>query len=160
MTTRSSLALPHQKKVSKNKKEFVFFRSPLPCITAEAWGALESSAVVSKKPCTDWSRKSRHNLALLKAGSSNGQTKLTSFIEVVEKISELITNAEPQYNAILLAKDSFRQRHAESISPLFEQLLRNAEQNIEKVPKQIYSSNFTGGTTLCKHCTEDSLSSI
>ena len=41
------------------------------------------------KPHTDWSRETRKELALLKAGSDPHQTKITSFYQVAENVTKL-----------------------------------------------------------------------
>ena len=49
---------------------------------------LQTSPIVQLH--TDWSRTTRQRLALLKAGSDFNQAKITSFFEVVDKISTII----------------------------------------------------------------------
>lgn len=84
------------------------------------------------KPHTDWSRTSRNQLALLRSGSDPCQTKITSFFTVVEKINRL-TDAVPEY-IIQATEEQRRERHITSVSPLFNQLLMNAESNAQKFP--------------------------
>lgn len=76
-------------------------------LVTKTGGELEPSAVTSLKPCTDWSRKTRNQIALLKLGSDPHQTKITSFFHVIEKITEL-TDAEPKYNTIIQASEEQR----------------------------------------------------
>ena len=75
-------------------------------------------------------------MILLKSGSVPSQTKITSFFDFVEKITKL-TDAAPEYNAIIQAtEEQRRERRFTSVSPLFNQLLLNAEQNAQKIPTQ------------------------
>ena len=75
-------------------------------------------------------------MLLLKSGSDPSQTKITSFFDIVEKITKL-TDAAPEYNAIIRAtEEQRRERRITSVSPLFNQLLLNAEHNAQKIPTQ------------------------
>ena len=42
------------------------------------------------KPHTDWSRKTRQNLALMKAAANPTQSKITSFFQIVDKMEKLV----------------------------------------------------------------------
>ena len=71
----------------------------------------------------------------MKCASNPNQTKLTSFFDTVGKLID-ITSKEPRISAIVeAAQEQMSNRGFESVSPLFNHLLRNAESNSQKVPK-------------------------
>ena len=81
-------------------------------------------------PHTDWSRKSRHGLSLLKSAADYSQCKITSFLDVVEKVTKLIPGM------LQTAHSQRTERKISNISPLLKQLLMNAEKNAQKLPQQ------------------------
>ena len=63
------------------------------------------------------------------------QTNITSFFNTVDKLTDLVSK-ETKINAIVeAAQEQMKSRNFDSVSPLFNQLLRNAERNCQKVPK-------------------------
>jgi hypothetical protein len=101
-----------------------------------AGGELDRSSVVAK-PSTDWSRTTRKSLALLKSSADPTQSKITSFFEVVDKVAALVEESSTISEMMQALQDRRGfERHTNGFSPLFRQLMLNAEKNIEKLPKQ------------------------
>lgn len=77
-------------------------------------------------------------LALLRAGSDPCQTK---FYQVAEKVTKLTHEIKEYHGIILAARKQRKERNIFSVSPLFNQLLENA--NAERD-----ADKFRGGTLL------------
>jgi hypothetical protein len=86
----------------------------------------------------DWSYKSRKRLSLLQAGSATNQLKITSFFNVIDKITTLVAGnqqvqsvvqSELEKSSILACKPLLA-----NLSPLLKQLMCNAEKNSQKHP--------------------------
>lgn len=88
------------------------------------------------QPHTDWSRTTRQHLALLKAGSDSNQAKITSFFEVVDKISSIIDNSPEISGVFQVVQNQRIERKIDNFCPLLRQLLSNAEKNVLKLPQQ------------------------
>ena len=86
---------------------------------------------------TDWSRTTRRRLALLKSASDPNQQKITSFMQIVDRMTKLIEET-PEIMGIMetVTQDQGRERDISTVSPLLKQLLLNAERNVQKFPHQ------------------------
>ena len=92
-----------------------------------AGGELDRSSVVAK-PSTDWSRTTRKSLALLKSSADPTQSKITSFFEVVDKVAALVEESSTISEMMQALQDRRGfERHTNGFSPLFRQLMLNAE---------------------------------
>ncbi len=101
-----------------------------------AGGELDRSSAVAK-PSTDWSCTTRKSLALLKSSADPAQSKITSFFEVVDKVVALVEESSTISEMMQALQDRRGfERHANRFSPLFRQLMLNAEKNLEELPKQ------------------------
>ena len=91
-------------------------------------------------PKTDWSRSSRRQLALLKAGSDPQQSKITSFFKVLGEVEQLIDQTpcmkelfdQAQYQTTENPRENqFDRQHS-----LLHRLMANAEKNASVLPQQ------------------------
>ena len=89
----------------------------------------------------DWSRKSRNTLKLLECGEASGQTKITDYYEVVDRIGVVLKN---NYNFIEQSELAFNveQNNGSDFHSFFKELLRNAEKNCSKYPTQRRHDNL------------------
>ena len=62
-------------------------------------------------PTTDWSHTARNNISLLKAASDPNQTKLTSFYDIVDKVSNIVQES-PQLQQVLgIVQDTHKEAY-------------------------------------------------
>ena len=94
-------------------------------------------------PTTDWSRTARNKISLLKAASDRSQTKVTSYYDMVKKVSNIVQES-PQLQQVLgtivqgthkEAYDNTKVNPTEKFSAILKQLLSNAIRNANKAPQ-------------------------
>ena len=88
------------------------------------------------KPHTDWSRKTRKSLALMKAAANPTQPKITSFFQIVDNMEKLVEQNLEIKELMRVAQSQRREREVENICPLHKHLLSNAERNAQMLPQQ------------------------
>ena len=99
---------------------------------------LTSNDDTKVKPHTDWSRSTRNKLLLLKAGSHHNQTKLTSFFDLVDDVSSIMSKLPAfETGSMPLTQHYVPTKFQDMFSPLFKRLIANAETNLQKLPQQI-----------------------
>ena len=87
-------------------------------------------------PTTDWSRTARNNICLLKAASDPSQTKLTSFYNIVDRVSSIVKKS-PELQQVLGVVHDLQEKtycdtkvnSTEKFSAILKQLLSNAAKN-------------------------------
>lgn len=88
---------------------------------------------------TDWSHSTRNKLSLMKAGSHHAQTKVTSYLDLVDSVNSIISKhpeIEYMHSQALTQQDSST-KFQDLFSPLFKHLITDAERNLQKLPQQI-----------------------
>ena len=108
--------------------------------TRDFKGTVTSNSDSEVNPHTDWSRPTRNKLALLKAGSHCNQTKLTSFFDLVDDVSSIISKLpeiECMSSVPLTQDNNASTKFQDMFSPLFKRLISNAEINLQKLPQRI-----------------------
>ena len=82
----------------------------------------------------DWSRKSRNTLKVLESGEAFGQTKITDYYEVVDRIDMVI---KENYGFIEQSAPELKFNvDGSNFHSFFKELLHNAEKNCSKIPTQ------------------------
>ena len=108
--------------------------------TRDFKGTVTSNSDSEVNPHTDWSRPTRKKLAFLKAGSHCNQTKLTSFFDLVDDVSSIMSKLpeiECMSSVPLPQDNNASTKFQDMFSPLFKRLISNAEINLQKLPQQI-----------------------
>ena len=89
----------------------------------------------------DWSRKSRNTLKLLETGEATGQTKITDYCEIVDRIGVVLKENHSFIEQSEL-KFNVEQNAGSNFHSFFRELLSNAEKNCLKFPTQRRHSNL------------------